>query len=376
MPTLFDAVTFGDLELKNRIVMAPLTRNRSPKAVPNDLNVTYYDQRATAGLIVSEGTAITQQGQGYADVPGLYAPGAVEGWKKVTDAVHKKGGKIVTQLWHVGRISHVSLQPNGGAPVAPSAIVAKSKTYILNEDGSGGFAATSEPRALELSEIPGIVEDFAKAARAAAEAGFDGVEIHGANGYLLDQFLKDGANKRTDAYGGSIENRVRLTLEVVDAVAGAIGAGRVGIRLSPTTPANDVTDSNPQAVFNHLVAELAKRNLAFIHVIEGATGGDRAHQYAGTSFDYDAFKAAYVNAGGKGAWLLNNGYTAETAKEAIETGKADLVSFGKPFIANPDLVERIRTGAAWNQIDQATLYGGGAKGYTDYPTLQQAEAAE
>ena len=373
MPNLFDAVTFGDLKLANRIVMAPLTRNRSPKAVPNDLNVVYYEQRASAGLIVSEGTAITHQGQGYADVPGLYLPEALEGWKKITDAVHSRGGKIVAQLWHVGRISHVSLQPNGQAPVAPSAIAAKSKTYILNEDGSGAFAETSEPRALELAELPGIVDDFAKAARAAVEAGFDGVEIHAANGYLLDQFLKDGANQRMDAYGGSVENRARLTLEVVDAVAKAIGAGKTGIRLSPTTPANDIADSNPQAVFNYVVEQLAKRDLAFIHVIEGATGGPREHQYEGTSFDYAAFKAAYVNAGGKGAWMLNNGYSAETASQAVESGKADLVSFGRPFIANPDLVRRIKDGAAWNDINPQTLYGGGAEGYTDYPTLEAAE---
>jgi len=373
MPTLFDTVTFGDLTLKNRIVMAPLTRNRSPKAIPNDLNVVYYEQRATAGLIVSEGTAVTHQGQGYADVPGLYLPEALEGWKKITDAVHSRGGKIVAQLWHVGRISHVSLQPGGAAPVAPSAIAAKSKTYILNEDGSGGFAETSAPRALELSELPGIADDFAKAARAAVDAGFDGVEIHGANGYLLDQFLKDGANKRTDAYGGSIENRIRLTLEVVDAVVNAIGAGKTGIRLSPTTPANDVSDSDPQAVFNTLAKALASRNLAFIHVIEGATGGPRDHQYEGTSFVYAAFKAAYVDAGGKGAWMLNNGYSAETAADAIASGKADLVSFGKPFIANPDLVHRIETGADWNAIKPETLYGGGAEGYTDYPTLEAAE---
>ncbi|MBT9372522.1 alkene reductase [Rhizobium sp. CSW-27] len=373
MPTLFDEVTFGDLSLKNRVVMAPLTRNRSPKAIPNDLNVVYYEQRATAGLIVSEGTAITQQGQGYADVPGLYLPEALAGWKKITDAVHARGGRIVAQLWHVGRVSHVSLQPDGQAPVAPSAIAARSKTYILNEDGTGGFAETSTPRALELAELPGIVEDFRKAARGAVDAGFDGVEIHAANGYLLDQFMKDGANKREDAYGGSIENRIRLTLEVVDAIVREIGAGKTGIRLSPTTPANDISDSNPQSVFNAVAEALASRNLAFIHVIEGATGGPRDHQYEGTSFDYAAFKQAYLAAGGKGAWMVNNGYTAESAAEAVASGKADLVSFGKPFIANPDLVRRIRDGAAWNSINPQTLYGGGAEGYTDYPALEAAE---
>jgi N-ethylmaleimide reductase len=372
MTSLFDPIRIGDIDVANRIAMAPLTRNRSPQAIPNDLNATYYEQRATAGLIISEGTPVSQQGQGYADVPGLYLPQAVEGWKKVTEGVHQKGGKIVAQLWHVGRVSHVSLQPNGGQPVAPSAVPAKSKTYVINGDGTGTFVETSEPRALEIAEIPGIVDDFRKAARAAIKAGFDGVEIHGANGYLIDQFLKTGANERTDEYGGSIENRVRFLLEVVDAVAAEIGAGRTGIRLSPTTPANGISDKNPQPLFNYVAEQLAKRNLSFIHVIEGATGGERGFQYEGTSFDYEAFRNAYRNAGGKAGWMVNNGYDRNAAIEAVASGRADLVSFGRLFIANPDLVERFRSGTALNTPDRDTFYGGGAKGYTDYPSLEAA----
>jgi len=371
MTSLFDPIKFGDIELANRIAMAPLTRNRSPKAIPNDLNVTYYEQRATAGLIITEGTPVSHQGQGYADVPGLYLDAAVDGWKKVTEAVHRRGGKIVTQIWHVGRVSHTSLQPNGGAPVAPSAISAGGKTYIINADGSGAFADTSDPRALELSEIPGIVSDFAKGARAAIDAGFDGVEIHGANGYLVDQFMKDGANHRTDEYGGSIENRARFALEVVDAVTKEIGAGRVGIRLSPVTPGNGISDTNPQAVFNYVVAELGKRGLAFIHVIEGATGGDRNFYQGDKPFDYQELKNIYRKAGGTGGWLVNNGYDGESAAKAVESGYADAVAFGKLFIANPDLVQRLKDGATtFNELDKATLYGGGAKGYTDYPALE------
>ncbi|WP_421431060.1 alkene reductase, partial [Agrobacterium tumefaciens] len=252
MTSLFEPAQAGDIALANRIVMAPLTRNRSPGAIPNNLNATYYEQRATAGLIVTEGTPISQQGQGYADVPGLYKKEAVEGWKKITDGVHVAGGKIVAQIWHVGRISHTSLQPHGGQPVAPSAIIAKSKTYIINDDGTGAFAETSEPRALTIDDIGLILEDYRTGARAALEAGFDGVEIHAANGYLIEQFLKSSTNQRTDEYGGSIENRARFLLEVVDAVAEEIGAGRTGIRLSPVTPANDIFEADPQPLYNYV----------------------------------------------------------------------------------------------------------------------------
>ncbi|QND55989.1 alkene reductase [Mesorhizobium huakuii] len=369
MATLFDPLRAGDLALANRIVMAPLTRNRSPNAVPGDLSVTYYGQRATAGLIVTEATAISHQGQGYANVPGLYGADQLAGWKRVTDAVHKAGGKIVVQLWHVGRISHTTLQPGGGKPVAPSAIRANSKTFLVKPDGSGEFAETSEPRALDAAELPGIVEDFRRAAKAAIEvAGFDGVEIHGANGYLIDQFLRSGTNHRTDNYGGSIENRTRFLFEVVDAVTGAVGAGRTGIRLSPVTPANDTSDADPQPLFNHAVAGLGSRGLAYVHIVEGATGGARDFSQGDRPFDYEELKAAYHKAGGNGAWLVNNGYDKELAEKAVGDGYADLVAFGKLFIANPDLVSRLKRNAGLNDPDKTTFYGGDAKGYTDYPT--------
>lgn len=369
MPTLFDPLAVGALELPNRIVMAPLTRNRSPRAVPQPITATYYAQRATAGLLITEATAISHQGQGYADVPGLYAPEQIEGWRRVTEAVHAAGGRIVVQLWHVGRISHTSLQPNGGAPVAPSAIRANAKTCLLDADGNANFVETSEPRALDLDELPGIVEDYRKAARAALDAGFDGVELHAANGYLLDQFLRSGSNRRTDAYGGSIENRARLLVEVMEAVTAEIGAGRVGIRISPVTPANDASDPEPQPLFGYVAQQLARWPLAYVHVIEGATGGDRDFRQGDAAFDYAALKAAYADAGGKGAWMVNNGYDRASAIAAVESGAADLVAFGKPFIANPDLVRRLRDDSPLNVPDNTTFYGGTEKGYTDYPAL-------
>ena len=369
MPSLFDSVQVGDLQLANRIVMAPLTRNRAPDAIPTPLMASYYAQRASAGLLISEATAISQQGQGYSDVPGLYGTEQLDGWKQVTEAVHDEGGKIVVQLWHVGRVSHNDLQPDGGQPVAPSAITAKTRTVLIKE-GVPAFVATSEPRALDAEELPGIVHTYQAAARNAVEtAGFDGVEIHGANGYLLDQFLKNGSNHRTDDYGGGIQNRARLMLEVVRAIAGAIGGGRTGIRLSPVTTANDAYDANPQPLFEYVVKQLAKLNLAFIHIIEGATGGIR--ELPDRPFDYAALKAAYRAAGGKGTWMVNNGYDKAMAEQAVKDGSADLVAFGRPYIANPDLVERLRSNAPLNQPDQATFYGGGAKGYTDYPSLSK-----
>ena len=365
MTTLFDPIQAGDIALANRIVMAPLTRNRAPGAVPTPLMATYYTQRASAGLLITEATAISHQGQGYADVPGLYAPEQVAGWKAVTASVHAAGGKIVTQLWHVGRVSHTELQPGGGAPVAPSAITAKTKTVLL-KDGGAVFVDTSEPRALRLDELPGIVDDYRRAALGAIEAGFDGVEVHAANGYLLDQFLKTGANQRTDAYGGTIENRARLLVEVMQAVTAAIGGGRVGIRLSPVTPANDIVDADPQPLFDYVVRQLAPLGLAYVHVIEGATGGPR--ELPDRPFDYAALKAAYRAAGGTGAWMVNNGYDLPLAQQALASG-ADLVAFGKAYIANPDLVERLKAGGPFNVPDKMTFYGGGEKGYTDYPTL-------
>jgi N-ethylmaleimide reductase len=352
---LFEPYKLGPIILPNRVAMAPLTRNRAvPGMVPSPLAVEYYGQRASAGLLITEASQISQQGQGYQDTPGIYSNEQVAGWRKVTDRVHDKGGRIFIQLWHVGRISHSSLQPDNGAPVAPSAIRAKGKTFV-----NGTFADVSEPRALTLEEIPGIIEGFKRGAANAIAAGFDGVEIHGANGYLLDQFAKDGANKRTDAYGGSIENRARLMLEVAEAVAAEAGADRTGIRISPVTPANDISDSNPQPLFDHIVDRLNALRLVYIHVIEGATGGPRD-----IPFDYASLRKRF-----KGAYMANNGYDLELANKVLAADAADLIAFGKPFIANPDLVERLERGAPLNSPDKATFYGGGARGYTDYPVL-------
>jgi len=365
MTSLFEPTHAGDIALANRIAMAPLTRNRAPDAIPTELTATYYAQRATAGLIISEATAISPEGQGYADVPGLYGTEQLDGWKKVTRAVHEAGGKIVVQLWHVGRISHTSLQPGHAKPVAPSAIRAHAKTVLL-KDGVPTFTDTSEPRALDAEELPRIVQDYRHAARNAIAAGFDGVEIHAANGYLIDQFLKTGANQRTDDYGGSIKNRARLLLEVTRAIVDEIGGGRTGIRLSPVTPANDIVDENPQPLFDYVVRELGKLGLAYVHVIEGATGGPR--ELPDRPFDYAELRNAYRTAGGKGAWMVNNAYDRALAEAALANG-ADIVAFGRPFISNPDLVERLKQNAPLNELNRDTLYGGGAKGYTDYPTL-------
>jgi len=369
MSTLFDPITAGGISLANRIAMAPLTRNRSPNAIPSEMAVTYYSQRASAGLLITEATAISQQGQGYAQVPGLYAPEQLAGWRRVTDAVHAAGGKIVVQIWHVGRISHVSLQPGGGAPVGPSAITAKSKTYVIKPDGTGAFVPTSEPRALGIDEIPDIVEDYRRAARAAIEAGFDGIEVHAANGYLIDQFLRAGSNHRTDAYGGSVANRTRFLAEVMEAVTAEIGASRTAIRISPVTPANDAADANPQPLFEQVVEKLARWPLAYVHVIEGATGGPRDYRQGEAAFDYAALRSSYARAGGKAAWMVNNGYDRALAMAAIAEGHADIVAFGKDFISNPDLVARLRQNAALNPFDTATFYGGSEKGYIDYPAL-------
>jgi len=355
-PRLFDPYQVGAVPLSNRIAMAPLTRNRAESGlVPGVLTAEYYAQRATAGLIIAEATQVSPEAQGYQDTPGLYSAAQVAGWRAVADAVHARGGRIFVQLWHVGRVSHVSLQPQGRPPVAPSAIRADTKTYV-----GGTFKEVSEPRALDRDEIPGIVDAFRVAAHNAREAGLDGVEIHGANGYLLDQFAKDGANQRGDDYGGSIENRARLMLEVAAAVAGDIGADRTGIRLSPVTPANGISDSAPQPLFEHIVEGLDALGLAYIHVIEGATGGPRDI----APFDYDALRSRFRN-----TYIANNGYTLEMAEAVIAEGKADMVAFGRPFIANPDLVERLRQKAPLAELDRDTLYGGGAKGYTDYPSL-------
>lgn len=354
--TLFEPYALGHLTLVNRIVMAPLTRNRAGKGlVPSEFAAEYYSQRASAGLLISEATQISQQGQGYQDTPGIYSPAQIDGWRAVTDAVHAKGGRIFAQLWHVGRISHVDLQPNGGAPVAPSALRAESKTFVNNS-----FVDVSEPRALELEELPGIINDFRQAAANAIKAGFDGVEIHGANGYLLDQFAKDGANLRDDAYGGSIVNRARLLLEVASAVASEIGPQRTGVRISLVSPANGITSSDPQAQFDYIVDQLSALDLVYLHVVEGATGGPRDV----APFDYAGLRRRFKN-----TYIANNGYDLALAKQHLAENRADLFAFGRPFIANPDLVERLKTGAPLAELDPNTLYGGGAAGYIDYPTL-------
>jgi len=353
---LFQPIQVGDLAVPNRVVMAPLTRNRASAGnVPTALNATYYAQRASAGLIIAEATQICPEGQGYIATPGIHSPEQIAGWKLVTEAVHANGGRIVLQLWHVGRISHTSLQPGGKAPVAPSAIRAEAKTFVAE-----GFVDVSMPRALELDEIPALIDTYRQAAANAREAGFDGVEVHAANGYLLDQFLRDKSNHRTDAYGGSVENRTRLLFEVCEAVAKEVGAGRTGVRLSPLTAFGDVSDRDPQALFNRSVERLATLDLAYIHIIEGETGGDRSPQ----PFDYAAMRKPF-----RGAWIVNNGYDRAMAIEEVASGRADLVAFGKEFLANPDLPRRLRENAKLNTPDQATFYGGGAHGYTDYPAL-------
>lgn len=356
---LFTPFDLRGHQLRNRIVMAPLTRDRAIHGtdVPQLLNAEYYSQRADAGLIIAEATQISPTGKGYAWTPGIYSAEQVAGWKLVTEAVHKKGGTIYLQLWHVGRISHPSLQPGGILPVAPSAIEPlNQKTFI--EDGT--FAEIGKPRALELDEIPGIIDDYRKATRNAMAAGFDGVEIHAANGYLIHQFLAENSNHRTDIYGGSIENRLRFAFEVVEAVSAEIGTARTAVRISPVSPANGVFDSAPETIFFPLVREFSRLGLAYVHVIEGATGGPREFN----GFDFQALRKEF-----NGPWMVNNGYTADMAAQAIVDGYADLVAFGRLYIANPDLVERIRRNAPLNELRMAGLYGGGAEGYTDYPML-------
>jgi N-ethylmaleimide reductase len=360
--SLFQPARIGDIEVSNRIVMAPLTRNRAGEGnVPNELNLKYYAQRASAGLIVTEATQVSAQAQGYANTPGLHTPEQVAAWKKITDAVHEKGGRIVVQIWHTGRMSHVSFQPDGKAPVAPSAIRAEAKTFVPGE----GYVDTSVPRELALQDIPGVVDDFRQTARRAMDAGFDGIEIHGAHGYLLDSFLRDGSNHRSDIYGGSIENRSRLLLEVVAATTAEIGGGRVGVRISPVSPVNDSSESQPQPLFNYLVEQLNRFGLAYLHVVEGHTGGPRDN----APFDYEALHQRF-----DGAWLVNNGYDRMMAREAIASGHGDLVAFGRAFITNPDLVYRLQHNLPLNvPFADAPLYGGvGEHGYTDYPALSEA----
>ncbi|WP_375788589.1 alkene reductase [Bradyrhizobium sp. Pha-3] len=355
MVSLLEPISLGDVLLPNRIAMSPMTRNRVSQGVVSQWTPEYYRQRATAGLIVSEASQVSPEGQGYDNTPGIYASDHVKRWKQVTEAVHAAGGRIFLQLWHVGRVSHVFLQPRNQPPLAPSAIVAKTKVMA-----GGEFRGTSMPRALTTEEILHIVGQFRRGAANAIAAGFDGVEIHGSNGYLLDQFLKKGSNVRNDRYGGSIENRVRFPIEVAQAVAEEIGRSRIGFRMGPVTPANDVSDPDPQPLFEHLAERLGEIGIAYIHVVEGAGGITRRNM----QFDYGRLRKLF-----RGIYIANNCYTPADAKLAVATGAADMVSFGRPFIANPDLVARITRDVPLNAADPSTFYGGNSQGYTDYPTV-------
>jgi N-ethylmaleimide reductase len=354
---IFSPFRLGPLDLPNRVVMAPMTRNRAgPGNVPTALNATYYAQRAGAGLIVTEATQVSPQGVGYPGTPGIHSAEQGAGWKLVTEAVHAAGGRIFLQLWHVGRISHPSLQPGGSLPVAPSAIAPAGQAWTTN-----GMEAFVTPRALEADEIPGIVDDFRRGARNAREAGFDGVELHGANGYLIDQFLRDSTNKRTDRYGGSASNRTRFLIEVTEALIGEWGGERVGVRLSPTNPYNDIADSNPAATFSTAARELDRLGIAYLHIVEPGPGDPVA---TGEMPDIRFFRKIW-----RGPLVANKGYDLERANAVLRDGAADLVSFAALYLANPDLDQRFRRGGPFNPPDRKTFYGGAAKGYTDYPAL-------
>ncbi len=356
---LFSPIQVGPYNIANRVVMAPMTRNRAgPGNVPQDLNAEYYRQRASAGLIITEASQVSPQGVGYPATPGIHSAEQVTGWQKVTSAVHKAGGHIFLQLWHVGRISHPSLQPDGAVPVAPSAITPEGEA--ITYEGPQAFVT---PRALETDEIPGIIEQFKIGAENALTAGFDGVEIHAANGYLLDQFLRDGSNQRTDHYGGSIENRSRLLLEVTEAVTAVWGGGRVGVRLSPLQPFNDMRDSDPQALFSYVTQRLNEFYLAYLHVTEM---GKESPGAAGPAFELQKLRDIF-----SGVYMTNAGYDLETANAAIASGQADMVAFGVLYLANPDLPERLAAKAPLNTPEPDTFYGGDAVGYTDYPAMDQ-----
>jgi N-ethylmaleimide reductase len=360
--SLFTPFALSALQLPHRIVMAPMTRNRAGAGnVPTPLVAEHYAQRASAALIISEATQISPEGVGYPGTPGIHSDEQVEGWRRVTSAVHQSGGRIFVQLWHVGRISHPSLQPNGALPVAPSAIAAKGNAMTLQ--GPTPFVT---PRALEEAEVDEIVQQYARAAERARDAGFDGVEIHGANGYLIEQFLADGSNQRNDRYGGSLENRARFLLEVTRAVTDAWSPAHVGVRLSPRGTFNDISDSNRALTFGHAVDALNDFGLAYLHLVDPLVTGAADDSVPRLAPDLRRRFARPL--------IINGGFTLERAAAAIEQGEADLVAFGVPFLANPDLPARLRVGATLNTPIRATFYGGDATGYTDYPTLEQANA--
>ena len=358
---LFKSIDMGAITLPNRVLMSPLTRNRAESdGVPGDLATTYYRQRSGAGVIITEATQISPMGKGYLDTPGIHTEQQAHAWKKITDAVHAEGGKIIIQLWHVGRISHVSLLPEGRSPVSSTDKAADGQTFTAN-----GFEDCSKPEALTVEGIKQTVEDYREAARLAKMAGFDGIEVHAANGYLIDQFLQDGVNDRTDDYGGSIENRMRFLREVLDAVADHWAPNRTGVRLSPLGQANDMSDSNPETHFAEVYKMLNGYNLAYLHVVESFPGSedDGRGLLRRLRKHYDGF------------YMANGGYDAKMARDAIKSGHADAVTFGRPFIANPDLPHRMKLDAEMNEPNPDTFYGGGAEGYIDYPTLEEAKAA-
>lgn len=355
---LFTPLQLGPHALRNRLVMAPLTRCRAQRdGVPTPIMAEYYGQRAGAGLILSEATPVTPMGVGYPLIPGIWNEAQVAGWRPITRAVHERGGRIFMQLWHVGRISHPSLLPDGATPVAPSAVAPRGEASTYE-----GYKPFVTPRALDIAELPGIVEAFRQGAANALAAGFDGVEVHAANGYLLDQFLRDGSNKRTDAYGGGVDNRARLLLEVLAAVCGACGADRVGVRLSPVQPFNDMFDSEPEATFSRVVELLNPFKLAYLHVTE--LGRDRPG-LAGPYFEVKKLRHLW-----QGLYMTNHGYDKASATAALAANEADMVAFGALYIANPDLAERFALDAPLNAPNPDTFYMGGARGYTDYPTLK------
>ena len=360
---LLTPLKMGNTTLPNRVIMAPLTRSRAgqPGDIPNALNVEYYTQRASAGMIVTEATQVSRQGQGYALTPGIYTDAQESGWKKVVQAVHAQYGHIALQLWHVGRISHSLLQENGAAPVAPSALIAKdAQCFVIQPDGTAENVPTETPRALATEELPGIVEQYRQAAVRGQRAGFDFLEVHAANGYLLQQFLSTNSNQRTDAYGGSLENRARLTLEVLDAVIEKVGAKQVGVRLSPHFMGMDIADSETEASALYLAKAFTERGIAYLHIAEPDWIGGP---------ELTAVFRAQIRAAFNGVLIFCGGYTADEADALIDQGTGDAVAFGRAFIANADLVERFRQGAALNTPDRTTFYGGGAHGYTDYPVL-------
>lgn len=360
-PTLFSPVRLGAMELPNRVVMAPMTRNRAsnPDRVPTALMAEYYRQRAGAGLIITEATHASPEGFGYPDTPGVLSPEQVEGWRRVTDAVHGAGGRIVLQIWHVGRVSHPLYQPGGAAPVAPSPVAPRGQIYTPQ-----GMLPYVMPRALEADEIRVIVDDFARGAANAKAAGFDGIEIHGANGYLVDQFLRDGTNRRTDRYGGGVENRARFLLEVTRAITDVWGPGRVGVRLSPSGTFNDMFDSRPHDTFGYAAKALNRLGLAYLHVT-AAEASDQRHAPPG----WQSVPVSYFRPLFSGALIGAAGHTFDSARAAVAAGEVDAVAFAKAFIANPDLVERFRRSAPLAPGDASTFYGGGEKGYVDYPAL-------